>query len=155
MALLPTMLTGATAARDVALECRPRPPRPASTRTTHWPPPTVALDAGVIAAAIDGLKGPETRTGRAPSRPTTTVDDLPGIIAIDLAAATELLAPARLSFDDAGRLVSLTIVARNTNLEIHDLVVETLITFRYPDRPPELPRPEPAYVAPAPAADEE
>jgi hypothetical protein len=85
----------------------------------------------------------------------TDVTSLPGIIAVDLGDATELRGPATLAFDDAGRLVSLQISARNTKLDVHDLIVDTLITIRYPDRRPELPRPEPAYVAPAPDPDDE
>ncbi len=86
---------------------------------------------------------------------TTKVTDVPGIIAVDLAEATELLGPARLAFDDAGRLIGLTIIARNTHLETWDLVVETVITFAYPAEPPPLPEPLPAYVEPTPAPDEE
>ncbi len=85
----------------------------------------------------------------------TTVADAPGIIAVDLAAATELRGPARLAFDASGRLIGLTIVARNTNLQTFDLVIETVITLAYPADPPPLPEPLPAYVAPAPDPDEE
>lgn len=152
VALLPALLSGASAATDVALE-------PPATAPTASPDPTdllaaatVPLDAAAIAAAIAGLKGPDRSAVRA-LEATTTVADSPGIIAIDLATATEITAPARFTFDDAGRLVSLTIVARNTRLDVHDLVVETLITFRYPGTAPELPKPEPAWVAPAATSD--
>ena len=96
------------------------------------------------------VKGPELPPVRA-LEATTTAEDIPGIIAVDLAEATESTTPARLAFDDAGRLVTITILARNTLLEVHDLLVETVITFRYPTDPPELPKPEPAFVEPAPA----
>lgn len=77
------------------------------------------------------------------------VADIPGIIAVDLADATEMREPAELAFDDTGRLVGLRILARNTHLDRHDLLVETVITFGYPDTAPELPKPEPVWVAPA------
>lgn len=150
VALLPTMLTGATEARDVAVA--PPTERSANEPVTGDPlevaiPP---VDPAAIADAIDGLKGPELPPVRA-LEATTTAEDIPGIIAVDLAEATEITTPARLAFDDAGRLVTITILARNTLLEVHDLLVETVITFRYPTDPPELPKPEPAFVEPAPA----
>jgi hypothetical protein len=83
------------------------------------------------------------------------VADIPGIIAVDLAEATEITTPARFAFDDTGRLVTLTILARNTLLEDHDLLVETVITFRYPTEAPDLLLPEPAYVEPTSAPDDE
>ena len=129
IALLPGLLTTATGATEALLDS--------------------VIDP---ATAIPGLRGPESPAVRALAA-TTTVADAPGIIAVDLVAATEITTPAVLAFDAAGRLVGLTITARNTNLEIHDLIVETVITFRYPDRPPSLPEPLPAYVAPAPAKD--
>ena len=81
---------------------------------------------------------------------TTTVGAAPGIIAVDLADATELLGPADLAFDAAGRLVGLRVLARNTHLDAHDLLIETVITLAYPATPPELPRPDPRYVEPSP-----
>jgi hypothetical protein len=150
VALLPTMLSDATEARDVALlpPTEPRPPEPATTD-----PLDIAsrpLDPAAIGDAIDGLKGPEQPPVRA-LEATTVVADIPGIIAVDLAEATEITTPAKFAFDDAGRLVTITILARNTLLEVHDLLVETVITFRYPTEPPDLPVPEPSYVEPAPA----
>ncbi len=81
---------------------------------------------------------------------TTTVADVPGIIAVDLATVTAIDDPVDLAFDDAGRLIGLRIVARNTNLDAYDLLVETVIIFAYPERAPPLPAPEPVYVAPTP-----
>jgi hypothetical protein len=78
----------------------------------------------------------------------TKVADAPGIIAVDLADSTELREPADLAFDDKGRLIGLRILARNTNLDRYDLLVDTVITFAYPDAIPELPKPEPRWVAP-------
>jgi hypothetical protein len=83
----------------------------------------------------------------------TRVEDLPGIIAVDLAGSTELVGPVELGFDERGRLVLLRVLARNTNLTTHDLMVETEIAFAYPDRLPHLPEPEPAYVPATPAPD--
>jgi len=142
-------------ATDIPLDvARPIDERPAADAPLG--PETLAVDAAALAAAIEGLRGPAAEPVRAMAT-TATVDDLPGIIAIDLAAATELLAPLELRFDEAGRLVGMTVLARNTNLEVHDLVVETVIALRYPGSPPTLPKPEPTYVAPsiAPDADEE
>jgi hypothetical protein len=150
VALLPTMLTDATESRDVPL-APPTEPRAAEPATTD--PLEVAsgpLDPAAIGEAIDGLKGPEQPPVRA-LEAMTTVADIPGIIAVDLAEATEITTPAKFAFDDAGRLVTITILARNTLLEVHDLLVETVITFRYPTDPPDLPKPEPTYVEPAPA----
>lgn len=151
IAQLAGLVTGAATASDRPLEPA-RPIDPGAARDAPLGPETVALDAAAVAATITGLQGVE----RAPVRTLATAaraEALPGIVAIDLAASTELVAPVELRFDDAGRLVGLTVLARNTNLEVHDLLVETVISLRYPGRPPELPRPEPAYVAPAPDPD--
>jgi hypothetical protein len=78
------------------------------------------------------------------------VTDVPGIVAVDLAEFTEVTKPAKFAFDDTGRLVALSVTARNVNLEGFDLIVVTTITFSYPAAPAELPKPEPVYVAPAP-----
>lgn len=83
----------------------------------------------------------------------TTVAAVPGIIAVDLAAATEITRPATFAFDEAGRLVGLTIVARNTNMVTWDLLVETTMAFTYLAGRPALPKPEPAWVAPPPDPD--
>ena len=85
----------------------------------------------------------------------TRVADIPGVIAVDLADATELRGPADLAFDDAGRLIGLRILARNTHLDRYDLLVETVITFAYPPSVPDLPRPEPTWKPPAAPADGE
>jgi len=85
---------------------------------------------------------------------TSKVANLPALIAPDLTGATELRGRSEFELDAAGRLVSLTVVARNTRMEQYDLVLRTVITFRYPDTPSVLPDPVPAYVAPA-AADGE
>ncbi len=86
---------------------------------------------------------------------TTKAADVPALIAPDLAEMTELRGPARLAFDESGRLIGLTIIARNTHLETWDLIVETVITFAYPADLPPLPEPRPTYVEPTPAPDDE
>jgi hypothetical protein len=153
LAKLPGLVSASASGTDVALD-NPAPIDPAAGRAAELGPETVAIDPGRVAVTMTGLRGPHAPPVRALAA-TTTVTALPGIIAVDLADATELLGPARLGFDGTGRLVSLTISARNTNLEIHDLVIDTLITIRYPDRAAELPRPEPAYVEPTPDPDGE
>jgi hypothetical protein len=77
------------------------------------------------------------------------VADAPGLMAIDAAPFTVLAAPIDFSLDPQGRLVQLHARMRNTNMEAFDLIVETVITFRY-DSPPRL-LPEPLPTAPPPA----
>jgi len=138
-------------ATDVGLtEARPTTP-PAEAPLG---PETVAVDADVLAAILTGLRGPASPAVRALAAATVAAD-LPGIIAVDLLDATEIVAPTELRFDDAGRLVGLTVLARNIHFDVHDLLVETVISLRYPDSPPTLPMPEPRYVAPAPDPDGE
>ena len=151
IAALPALLGKAAAAPDAALR-QPEPIDPEAARDAPLGPETVAVSADAVAASIDGLRGPAAPTVRALAAETVAID-LPGVIAIDLVAATELRGPAELRFDAGGRLVGLRVLARNTNLEVHDLLVETVMTLRYPDQRPELPRPEPAYVAPSPDPD--
>lgn len=76
---------------------------------------------------------------------TADVADIPGIIGVDLAEATELTEPVRFAFDERGRLIGLVVVARNLHMTDFDLVVETVITFSYPEKAPALPVPEPRF----------
>jgi hypothetical protein len=111
-------------------------------------------DAPVSEGATDALT--ERLADLQPARTlagTARVDDLPGIIAVDLAEATELIEPVSLAFDADGRLIGLKAVARNIHVETHDLVITTVITFEYPERAPALPKPEPRHVEPSPAPD--
>lgn len=124
--LLPTMLRNLAGTADA----------PAAEGTTD-----------ALADRLAALQPARTLAG------ASTVADLPGIIAVDLAEATELIEPVTLAFDADGRLIGLRAVARNVHYQAHDLVITTLITFAYPDRSPALPGPEPAYVAPSPAPD--
>jgi hypothetical protein len=128
-ALLPTMLRGLTGVADAA-ERQPAPSDPPE-------PGRAVADPFAELAPARRLAG------------DTTVAELPGIIAVDLASATELREPAELAFDEGGRLVGLRVLARNTHLDRYDLLVETVITFGYPGQAPELPRPEPAWTPPA------
>ena len=100
------------------------------------------------AFTLRGLKGPAQPAARA-MEATSKVANLPALIAPDLTSATELRGKSEFELDAAGRLVSLTVTARNTRMEQFDLVLRTVITFRYPDAAPPLPEPLPAYVAPA------
>jgi hypothetical protein len=85
----------------------------------------------------------------------TSVAHLPGIIAVDLAQATEINQPAELAFDDAGRLIGLRVIARNTHVDDYDLLVDTVITFAYPEAAPTLPDAQPTWVPPTPAPEAE
>jgi hypothetical protein len=72
--------------------------------------------------------------------------DIPGLVAADGLAFTELTDKLRYGFDDAGRLVSIGATARNTNLVDFDLVIETRIRLAY-DAVGDLPEPKPALPA--------
>lgn len=100
------------------------------------------------AFTLRGLRGPAQPAARA-LEATSRVANVPALIAPDLTGATELRGRTEFELDDIGRLVSMTVTARNTNMEQVDLMVRTVVTFRYPDTPPPLPDPMPAYVAPA------
>lgn len=78
------------------------------------------------------------------------VKDIPGIVAVDGEPFTKFDGPAELAFDDAGRLIGLRIVAQNTNETTFDLLIETVITFAYPDQAAGLPEPSPAYTRTTP-----
>lgn len=103
---------------------------------------------GALVDRLAALRPARTLAG------TAAVADLPGIIAVDLAEATEFIEPVTLAFDADGRLIGLRAIARNVHYQAHDLVITTVITFAYPDRSPGLPGPEPAYVAPSVIPDE-
>lgn len=80
---------------------------------------------------------------------SAAVADIPGVIAADGAPFTKLVGPAEFSLDDEGRLAQLHVVARNTNLDVYDLLIDTTITFAYPDQAAPLPEPVPARPASA------
>lgn len=77
------------------------------------------------------------------------VADIPGVVAADGAPFTELVAPIKFVLDDQGRLAQVHVIARNTNLDVYDLLIDTTITFAYPDRAAPLPEPLPARPASA------
>lgn len=119
-------------------------------------PATAALLPGLLrnaaAAATTDLAAAEGELGRAHGSAAraitaaTTVADIPGVIAVDGAAFTEITAPVGLTFDAAGRLTGILVTARNTNATLQDLVVVTEITLHYDDVPRALPAPEPAWA---------
>lgn len=80
---------------------------------------------------------------------SATVADIPGVIAADGAPFTELVAPLDFAFDAEGRLAQVHVLARNTNLDVYDLLVDTTISFAYPDQAAPLPEPVPARPASA------
>ncbi len=71
--------------------------------------------------------------------------DIPGLIASDGLPFTELREPIAYGFDEGGRVISITAIARNTNMTRHDLVVETRMTIAY-DGVVALPAPKPAMA---------
>jgi hypothetical protein len=80
---------------------------------------------------------------------TAKVADIPGVIAADGKRFTELVAPLEFALDEQGRVAQVHVVARNTNLDVYDLIVDTTITFAYPGQA--APLPEPVPVRPASA----
>lgn len=123
-------------------------------------PPGIGLDPRTVALLPRLLRnaGTPSLVGAAvvDGRPATTlaatgaIADAPGLMAIDAAGFTELTGPLEFSIDDEGRLVGLTARMRNTRSETFDLLVETVITFRYDPPPGALP--DPAPLAPPPPA---
>jgi hypothetical protein len=126
-------------------------------------PPGIGLDPATAArlpgllrhadraadAELDAATGELGKARAAAARGITaegTVDDIPGVVAVDGAPFTELAGPIDMTFDEAGRLVGLVVTARNTNATRSDLVVVTEITLRYDDVPTSLPKAEPAYA---------
>lgn len=122
-------------------------------------PPGIGLDPRTAALlprllrsateATDGSARPVTGPSTAAVRAKAAVKDIPGVIASDGAPFTELVEPVDFAFDDQGRLIHLRVVARNTNLDVYDLLVDTTITFAYPATAAALPEPVPARPASA------
>lgn len=118
-------------------------------------PPGIGLDprtAGLLPAMLRGATGTKDRDQAPGDDPTadrgleatTTVAELPGLIAVDAETFTEFVGPLELDFDDTGRLVRLRGLARNTSLADEvDMLVDTEISFDYPLFAPDIPRPEP------------
>ena len=91
----------------------------------------------LAAIAVDG------KTVRQLAAPAS-IADVPGLMAVDLTAASELSGPIEYGFDDAGRLVRLHAVVRNTTVEDWDFLVDVVITFGYGDAG-SIPDPAPLY----------
>ncbi len=134
-ALLPTLLRESTELSDV-------------TEPSDGQAPAASTDPGAVEPTGTGDPTPVPPAGGAARtlEATAEVTDVPGIIAVDLADSTELLEPVTFAFDDAGRLVGLTVVARNTRLETDELRVTTTMTFGYPLLAPGLPDPTEALA---------
>ncbi len=102
--------------------------------------PTMLRSATNARSAVPG----DVQPGAAVAlQATTKVADLPGIIAVDGETFTELTKPLELAFDDQGRLTAIHAIARNTNLDDYDMVVDTVIVFSYPLFAPDIPKPDP------------
>ena len=86
---------------------------------------------------------------------TGKVADAPGLMAVDAAPFTQLAKPITFAFDEHGRLAQLTATMRNTNSEMFDLMVVTVLTFEYDEPLGELPDPaaNPAPPPPTPEPD--
>jgi len=96
---------------------------------------TAAKDLAPDDAKIDPSAARNLEAAAAPA-------DIPGLVASDGLAFTELLEPLAYAFDDTGRLIGITAVARNLNMTEHDLIIETTISIAYDNVDP-LPEPKP------------
>lgn len=122
--------------------------------------PGIGLDPATARLLPKLLREATDPTGSGTDLPDGTVRDTvtasgsianaPGLMAIDAVPFSELAGPIDFAFDDQGRLVTLTARIRNTNVDDFDLIVETVITFRYDGLEP-LPKPEPTAPPAAPA----
>lgn len=115
-------------------------------------PRTAALLPGLLRNATGAANDGFTKVGDVllpRISASAKVADIPGVVAADGAPFTELVAPLEFALDDQGRLAQLHVIARNTNLDVYDLLVDTTITFAYPDQAAPLPEPVPARPASA------
>jgi hypothetical protein len=85
----------------------------------------------LAASAVAGVRG------------TAKAASIPGLIAPDALGFTDLSRPLEFGFDDQGRLASIHAIARNTNVNDYDMLVDTLISFSYPLLAPDIPKPSP------------
>jgi hypothetical protein len=119
-------------------------------------PPGIGIDPAT-AALLPQLLGKITKSspldpvavdGKAVRQLAATADiaDIPGLLAVDAASFTELTGPIEYGFDDAGRVVRLHAVVRNTRIEDWDYLVDVVITFGYGDAG-SIPDPVPALPA--------
>lgn len=97
-------------------------------------PETAALLPTLLRDADDprDAEDDDAATARA-LRADVVREQIPGVIAADGLAFTELLAPLTYGFDAGGRLTRLAVSARNTNMDDFDLVIETTIEIAYDD----------------------
>jgi hypothetical protein len=117
--------------------------------------PGIGLDpetAALLPALLRGATSPldvaagDKRVNPAAARSladAATAEQIPGVVAANGAAFTKLTEPVVYGFDDVGRLVSVRVVALNTNMTDFDLVIETTIVIAY-DAVDGLPAPDPA-----------
>lgn len=105
-------------------------------------PQLVGKIAGTTALDPLELDGKTIRQLAAPA----DISDIPGLLAVDAASFSEITAPIEYGFDDAGRVVRLHAVVRNTRIEDWDFLVDVVITFGYGDAGP-IPDPSPALRA--------
>jgi hypothetical protein len=116
-------------------------------------PTTAALLPSLLRNAANPIDAGTDLIGASPVREVAAaanVADVPGIVAVDGKEFTSITSPVTFAFDDQGRLVRLSVTAKNTNETVYDLFVETEITFAYPSSAP--PIPDPAPTAPPAAA---
>ncbi len=122
-------------------------------------PPGIGLDVATVAllprllaeASEATVIGADLVDGQAAAIVSAVgkVENAPGLLATDGAPFTQLVEPISFALDEQGRLVRLSARMRNTNLDTFDLIVETVITFRY-GTAPALPEPQPTWVPPTP-----
>jgi hypothetical protein len=116
-------------------------------------PPGIGIDpatAGLLPRLVTSISKPVSLPDLALNGATTrqlaasaAIADIPGIQAVDLASASELSGPLEYGFDDAGRLVRIHGVVRNTDVKDWDFFVDVVIGFGYGDAG-SIPDPAPA-----------
>jgi hypothetical protein len=116
--------------------------------------PGIGLDPDTAALLPTLLRSAEQPADAKPGDPKIDPDaarnlaagavksDIPGLVAADGVAFTELQGKFGYGFDDSGRLVSINTTALNTNMTDFDLVIDTTIEIFY-DAVGELPEPKP------------
>lgn len=115
-------------------------------------PATAALLPTLLRRATDAANDGFTKVGDLllpQISANAKVADVPGVVAADGQSFTELVAPLEFTVDAEGRLAQIHVLARNTNLDVYDLLIDTTITFSYPDQAAPLPEPAPARPASA------
>lgn len=80
--------------------------------------------------------------------------DIPGLVAAKGKAYTKLTSPIEFAFDDQGRLARIHAIALNMTMTDFDLVVDTIIVFRYDIPAGPLPDPVPTWNPEQPKVEE-